>query len=609
MSTPVRTSSVVEADRETSDLDRPAALNASASPDPVSESYRSIIDVINRTSAGFKEGKKWKCSVDHHHHHRSRRRRQRRDSCEECCCHSDLDNCCDSGGECECDCECEGSMSSCGEEDKPVEVVSANSPSSSGDAAGKTTPSGRASKRLVRQTAAEDESTPLAACTTQIIDETTPLTAPATRPTRLKSDHHHHHLRVQMPIRQWTIDGGGDPLNAGVSGSGGGAAAAYLLRPVSRSSTASASHNALIPSPDPTCKSPSAFLKSPVRERIRLIDVGTRSQNSSFNRSVDSSCSGAGGRASNRIYERALQPHLQHANRRKNRLAKQRTSDSAPTNHNMGQPDLPKVSLSSSGASSRMLPRQHSNASAYSTNTTTAAVIPCSHSHQGITLVRGASCSLVDIPTYLGPSLAVEVVSRPVSATNQTHHQLPNQASTTSSGSDAAAPKKQQQPQTTTTSQPRPRLQLDLRSKSNADKSAARKTQWTVLCVSLTLLTLAVTLVGTMLSIGSQYQEMLVPRRTNIILNQTYSPSSSSSSEETFVIFPEEVDEDDEERVFNSTAAKTSANPSRSGEKEREEENLLFLPELAEEKLLLGLPPEISRGAARKFNQEDEETK
>ena len=112
-----------------------------------------------------------------------------------------------------------------------------------------------------------------------------------------------------------------------------------------------------------------------------------------------------------------------------------------------------------------------------------------------------------------------------------------------------------------------------------------------------------------MLSIGSQYQEMLVPRRTNIILNQTYSPSSSSSSEETFVIFPEEVDEDDEERVFNSTAAKTSANPSRSGEKEREEENLLFLPELAEEKLLLGLPPEISRGAARKFNQEDEETK
>ena len=29
--------------------------------------------------------------------------------------------------------------------------------------------------------------------------------------------------------------------------------------------------------------------------------------------------------------------------------------------------------------------------------------------HQGITLVRGASCSLVDIPTYLGPSHNVEL--------------------------------------------------------------------------------------------------------------------------------------------------------------------------------------------------------
>ena len=40
-----------------------------------------------------------------------------------------------------------------------------------------------------------------------------------------------------------------------------------------------------------------------------------------------------------------------------------------------------------------------------------------------------------------------------------------------------------------------------------------RKTKWTILCVGLTLLTMCVTLVGTMLSIGSQYQEMMVHRK------------------------------------------------------------------------------------------------
>ena len=63
----------------------------------------------------------------------------------------------------------------------------------------------------------------------------------------------------------------------------------------------------------------------------------------------------------------------------------------------------------------------------------------------------------------------------------------------------------------------RPRLQLDLTKKSNQKtmKTAktTRKTKWTILCVGLTLLTMCVTLVGTMLSIGSQYQEMMVHRK------------------------------------------------------------------------------------------------
>ncbi|QQP52114.1 Uncharacterized protein FKW44_004141, partial [Caligus rogercresseyi] len=51
--------------------------------------------------------------------------------------------------------------------------------------------------------------------------------------------------------------------------------------------------------------------------------------------------------------------------------------------------------------------------------------------------------------------------------------------------------------------------------------SSGKKTQWTVLCVSLTLLTMCVTLVGTMLSVGSQYPEMLIARRWDQLLNES----------------------------------------------------------------------------------------
>lgn len=71
----------------------------------------------------------------------------------------------------------------------------------------------------------------------------------------------------------------------------------------------------------------------------------------------------------------------------------------------------------------------------------------------------------------------------------------------------------------------RPRLQLDL-TKRNA--KSTRKTKWTILCVGLTLLTMCVTLVGTMLSIGSQYQNLMVARKWELeFTNMTTTTSSS----------------------------------------------------------------------------------
>ena len=110
--------------------------------------------------------------------------------------------------------------------------------------------------------------------------------------------------------------------------------------------------------------------------------------------------------------------------------------------------------------------------------------IPSTYSHQGITLVRGASCSLVDIPTYLGPTSSIGIAGK-------------SGVTTTTVPISALAPRP-----------PRPRLQLDLTKKNYSAKST-RKTKWTILCVGLTLLTMCVTLVGTMLSIGSQYEQNL----------------------------------------------------------------------------------------------------
>lgn len=79
---------------------------------------------------------------------------------------------------------------------------------------------------------------------------------------------------------------------------------------------------------------------------------------------------------------------------------------------------------------------------------------------------------------------------------------------------------------------PRPRLQLDL-TKRNPSAKSTRKTKWTILCVGLTLLTMCVTLVGTMLSIGSQYQNLIVARKWD---NTEFSNTSSNEEQTTTLI-------------------------------------------------------------------------
>ena len=106
------------------------------------------------------------------------------------------------------------------------------------------------------------------------------------------------------------------------------------------------------------------------------------------------------------------------------------------------------------------------------------------YSHQGQSLlVRGASCSLVDIPTYLGPTPSIGIAGKSGGVTTTT------------------VPISALNPMPT-----RPRLQLDLTKKNHSAKEQTSKTKWTIICVGLTLLTMCVTLVGTMLSIGSQYE-------------------------------------------------------------------------------------------------------
>jgi hypothetical protein len=101
------------------------------------------------------------------------------------------------------------------------------------------------------------------------------------------------------------------------------------------------------------------------------------------------------------------------------------------------------------------------------------------------------------------------------------------------------------------TPRPRPRLQLDLTQRKNV-KSSTRKTKWTILCVGLTLLMMSVTIVGTMLSLGSRYQEMVIRNQWETLTqNKTHGTSTTSAgSRLIFPVVKDVVDVD----VANSTS-------------------------------------------------------
>ena len=272
-----------------------------------------------------------------------------------------------------------------------------------------------------------------------------------------------------LPGRQWTTDASfsetepeQNPTMKSKATSSpmvmSGTSNAFLLRPVSRNSQGAANK----PAPETNLQSPAVKAAIAAAVAAAKGPKGTSPSDhismNSFGPEVHSAPNGT------------IQSRL---------LRKQRTTESAPNNHIMV----------SGGHIIRQVPRQHSAASAYS------MAIPSTYSHQGITLVRGASCSLVDIPTYLGPMTSggmVEVAGK--------------------AGGVSSAGALTQYPRHANN---RPRLQLDLTKKNNTSKNAksTRKTKWTILCVGLTLLTMCVTLVGTMLSIGPQYQDMMVARK------------------------------------------------------------------------------------------------
>jgi len=149
-----------------------------------------------------------------------------------------------------------------------------------------------------------------------------------------------------------------------------------------------------------------------------------------------------------------------------------------------GAPGCPSRS-----SSARQLVKQPSACSAASF----AYLHPSSPSAPKLTLVRGVSCSLVDIPTYLSSSVELASMTElPSLSTPLANHP------------------------------PSPPLSYLRQSKENIrklrmeivrgreEKLTPKKTQWTLICIALAFLTTCVTLVGTMLSYTSDYQDRMV---------------------------------------------------------------------------------------------------
>ena len=347
--------------------------------DPISESYRSIVEVINRTSEGFREGKKWKCAAGAPIKAERQKQQQQQQQAQQQVTQRAREH----------------RKATARHRSRGGGGAMERSHTTDGDGGG-ARGGGAKEKRLVRQAAcaAEDAS----AAAQQL------LSAPAGAHLRLSPT-----AGRALPTRQWTVDACTAPAFG----------QAYLLRPVSRSSIRSAASGGddcggggggrrLSPAGAPgesQCAGGSrakSAARSPAAERERLDEIGNRNSGRSFSASFNietndgatvsirssTSRSGSGRTAATLTATR-------------HRMRKQRTCDSAPMRGGTGGGTA--GTAASLGGSNRHLPRQFSNASAYSA-AAAAAFIPTSISHQGMTLVRGASCSLVDIPTYLGQS-------------------------------------------------------------------------------------------------------------------------------------------------------------------------------------------------------------
>ena len=165
---------------------------------------------------------------------------------------------------------------------------------------------------------------------------------------------------------------------------------------------------------------------------------------------------------------------------------RQQTVESCPAAR---APGCPGQATSSRTSSRHQLVTQPSAASSSSF----AFLHPSSSpSNPKVTLVRGVSCSLVDIPTYLSSGVELASLS-----------EVPSLA-TAPAASYLVQSKENIR-----------RLRLDIVRRREL-KLTPKKTQWTLICIAVGFLTTCVTLVGTMLSYTSDYQDRAVLRQLAI---------------------------------------------------------------------------------------------
>ena len=329
--------------------------------DPISESYRSIVEVINRTSDGFREGKKWKCVAGTPIRAAENQRQQHQQQSQYA-----------------------ATTKPRGEQRRSKKHRRMTRSHTAEEGAR----GGGGAKRLVRQTAcaAEDSGAQSVSAGNVCLAESQRLLSPPSAGAAAA----HPRGRMTLPVRQWTVDASCPPALG----------QAYLLRPVSRGSIKSSASGGGGGADDAAGSgarrlSPGDMLfssacgraarggaRSPMLERVRA---------ASFNVETD----GGGGATVSIRSSRSGSGKTTLSAPNRYRVKKQKTCDSG------GGGSHAAAAAKAIGGSNRHLPRQFSNASAYSA---AAAFVPTSFSHQGMTLVRGASCSLVDIPTYLGPS-------------------------------------------------------------------------------------------------------------------------------------------------------------------------------------------------------------